>query len=146
MDAASSYKTAIRRKQASAPLRELLRRDLVVGPCLDYGCGWGADRDAVNLSGQDCEGYDPDPAKGCTVFRARKYKTVLCTYVLNTLSERAGTEVIREILDLYLRKRGTLCVTVRRDIKAGSRTQRQVYLPYETVTENSAFCIYRVVR
>ena len=36
-----SYNTAIKRSKLSAPLRILLKENLIIGSVLDYGCGRG---------------------------------------------------------------------------------------------------------
>jgi ATP adenylyltransferase len=144
MDQATSYGSAIKRQGPSAPVKYLDRHGLLAGAVvLDYGCGWGADVLWMNRVGLCAEGYDPDPAKGYNRIPKRKYRVILCTYVLNTLDRVAGQDVLDSIMQNHLHKgSGRLYVTVRRDVNPGSLTQRQVYLDAEIVNETRNFCIY----
>lgn len=109
--------TAMTRVRPSAPARHLKKKGLIKYPALDYGCGLGADARAYKLQKYDPE-FHPIPPEG-------KFKTILCTYVLNTLPMKEDAEqVLQEIWNL-LDEDGVAYVTVRRDSQAlKGRTQR----------------------
>jgi hypothetical protein len=148
LTAETSYKTAIKRQGPSAPLRALLKLGVVYPPVLDYGCGYGADVYHLWALGMDAEGWDTAPDKKVwSAPQIRKYRTVLCTYVLNTLSEKDGLSILDDIQRFWLhRGYGAAYISVRRDLKVDTVSQRIVHLPLEKVDENRNFCIYRLTK
>jgi len=145
MQTVQSYNTAISRKAASAPLRFLQESGLLSGAILDYGCGRGADFDHLKKAGHTVEAYDPHwrPMD----LTGLSFDTILCTYVLNVVSEESESEILSSIKSL-LRKGGHAFIAVRRDIKKDGKTsrgfQRSVSLDLSVVKENSGYCIYRL--
>ena len=103
-----SKNTAISRKTLSAPAKWLLEKWMLVGRCLDYGCGRGFDADTLNM-----DAYDPNwrPERP-----AGKYDTIMCNYVLNVVTEEIQNEIIEDVISL-LDDYGIAFFTVRRDIK-----------------------------
>lgn len=134
----NTHETAIARKTLSAPAKRLVKLGLISGRVLDYGCGRGKDAEILN-----CEGYDPYyfPTKP-----RGKFDTILCSYVLNVLTEESRQEVIDSIKRL-LKSGGSAYISVRRDTKNFNRLDRQfnVQLDLPTVYSNSSFCIYKLV-
>jgi ATP adenylyltransferase len=96
------YRTAIRRNKPSAPLKWLFDNNLIFGPVLDFGCGRGDDSEFLLGEGVDVCAYDPywkpDKPSG-------KFRTVLCTYVLNVVSKAQESQVIKE-LEAYVSEGG----------------------------------------
>lgn len=102
---ANSHKTAITRREPSAPCRWLDEQGRIVGAPLDWGCGKGAD-----ITYLQCQGYDPHyrPERPLGVF-----DTVLCTYVLNTIPNYHDRCVIISEALAYLKRGGWIYVTIR---------------------------------
>jgi 2-polyprenyl-3-methyl-5-hydroxy-6-metoxy-1,4-benzoquinol methylase len=137
--------TAIARTCASAPLKFLVKSGLVKGRVLDYGCGRGFDYRSLLLSGYDAVGFDPfwEPIDIDGLF-----DTVLCTFVLNVVSEEEQLTVLMSLLS-RVKEGGTAFVTVRRDLpregmKGRGCTQRWVECPegFEIVKETKGFAIF----
>jgi ubiquinone/menaquinone biosynthesis C-methylase UbiE len=146
-----SANTAIKRDGPSLPCRRLWYHDKIKGPViLDYGCGHGADMVFLRYSGgfERCWGWDPNhfPA---SYYKARKYDTILCTYVLNVVRRKMQRPILDEIKRL-LKKDGVAYITVRADVETGVTSkgtyQRKVKLPYEKVWENQSFVTYKVTK
>jgi hypothetical protein len=141
-----SYRTAITRKKPSAPLKYLLKYDLIKYPVLDYGCGRGFDAKFLKAIGET-ESYDPhwNPND----LSGRIFQTVLCTYVLNVLPKNQEQLMLDNISRL-LADGGDAYITVRRDIVGEKKTsrglQRYVELDLDIITQNSGFCIYQLRR
>ncbi len=138
----NSHKTAISRKSPSVPMRQLDKKNLLVGDLLDYGCGRGFDADHF-----DMDKYDPhySPEKPTKV-----YDTITCNYVFNVIDADKESELIQEISQL-LNKGGTAYITVRRDIKEEGFTskktyQRNVKLNLPVLKETSTFCTYVLIK
>jgi ATP adenylyltransferase len=137
--------TAIARKGASAPLKYLLKKGLVKGRVLDYGCGRGADVCALQRKDYEVYGFDPfwNPIDIDGLF-----DTVLCTFVLNVVPEAEQRVVLVSLLS-HVKEGGTAFVTVRRDLpregmKGKGCTQRWVECPegFEIVKETKGFAIF----
>jgi hypothetical protein len=143
MQVVESYNTAMSRKKASVPLRYLEDKGYLEGAVLDYGCGKSTDFRHLKKAGYTAEAYDPYWRP--TDLTGMAFDTVLCTYVLNVVSEEAEDEILRSIESL-LKKGGRAFITVRRDIKKEGKTtrgfQRNVSLDLDIVKENSSYCIY----
>lgn len=135
----NSHKTAIRRDKISAPAEYLKSSNLLIGRILDYGCGRGKDCEVLKISGYDPY-WQPKLPDG-------QFETILCTFVLNTLSTDQEQEVLNNISNI-LTKDGKAYITVRRDIKQEGRTNKGTYqrnvlldLP-EIYTRKNKFTIY----
>jgi len=125
--------TAIVRRKPSLPLRELIKRDLIKGRLLDYGCGRGFDADFLGAEKYDPFGF-PDPPTG-------RFDTILCAYVLNVVDEITQAKILKHIA-ILLTPNGQAFISVRRD-KDCLKRQRWVILQLPIVYEKSrAFCIY----
>lgn len=103
-----SWKTAISRKSLSAPAKWLKDNGLLVGRCLDYGCGRGFDCDKLGIAGWDPY-WRPKKVAG-------KFDTIICNYVLNVLETWEQQKVLDEIRSL-LKENGNAYVSVRTDHK-----------------------------
>jgi len=145
----SSHLTAIHRKKPSSSCQFLFKKGLIIGPVLDYGCGHGKDVDFLREQGIPSWGWDPywRPI-GDASSPFPKYKTILCTYVLNVI-KKEKTEGIIEDIHYRLATDGTAYFTVRRDLTQDQTTpkgyQRSVILGLDIVYEKKgAFCIYKM--
>lgn len=113
MITANSHLTAIHRRGPSAPLRFLERTGYIQGCTIDWGCGRGADVDYLREHHTDfVAAYDPHYSPELPNPAAR-FKTILCTYVLNTIPNYHDRCVIIEEALEYLTPGGWLLVTVR---------------------------------
>lgn len=144
----NNYKTAIVRKGVSQPVRRLLRygtiypnrtRDIINFDILDFGCGKGFDAGFLG-----CHKFDPYyfPSEE---LNPNGYSIILCTYVLNVVSEEDQHKILDRIASL-LRNDGIVYISLRRDIpQEGTQTQRWVELPYppfRRYTGNGKYIIY----
>jgi len=115
--------TARGRKEASTPLKVLLEKGLIPrdAKILDFGCGRGADVQALRELGYDAYGYDPywPPWDDESILVKNTYDVVLCFYVLNVLTPRERVEVLKTIWRV-LKPWGKLYVAVR-SVKEGTR-------------------------
>jgi len=133
-----SFKTAIKRKALSVPMRYLNSKGLLKGDVLDYGCGRGFDADTLHLDKFDPYYHNVDINKN--------YDTITCNYVLNTVTPEIELTIINKIKAL-LKPNGKAYITVRRDINKDGYTsigtlQRTVELDLKIEKNNSAFCMY----
>jgi hypothetical protein len=148
--AITGYKTAMVRKTASAPLRWLLdNHPLIIGNVLDYGCGRGADVEFLKANGKEVTGYDPHWQP---TLPEGKFQTVLCTFVLNVITEEEQKELLVRLGQLVAND-GDIFIAVRRDIpKEGAKgrdcVQRYVECPdgYHYIYKNSSFAIFMKYR
>jgi SAM-dependent methyltransferase len=88
----------------------LLKKELIEGRVLDFGCGRGFDADELGFEKYD-KHYFPKKPKG-------KFDTVLCNYVLNVLPYAWQRQRVVEEAFSYLKCGGALFITVRRDKEA----------------------------
>jgi hypothetical protein len=138
---AISARTAMARTTASAPARWLVEHGKIWGRTLDYGCGRGKDAETYLW-----EKFDP------CYFPVRPdglFKTIVCTYVLNTIPPLYELKILRDIRSLLDDNGGNAYISVRRDIQKDGLTnsgtyQRTVYLPYEVLHKTRGYIIYRV--
>lgn len=77
--------------------------------------------------------YAPDYPRG-------KYDTILCTYVLNTVSLHQQRKILDQLRGL-LHPNGKAYLTVRRDV-GETDSQRIVRMRLPVVEETSSYCIY----
>ena len=127
------HKTAIKRNALSLPMRHLNDKGLLKGRVLDFGCGKGGDVERLGIEGFD-PFHRPTMPKG-------KFDTITCNYVLNVISDKDGKKVLDEIRS-KLKKNGKAYISVRRDIKVDTDSQRVVHLDLPVVKSNSGFCMY----
>lgn len=142
-----SWKTAKHRAEASAPLKFLLSRQLIKGKVLDFGCGYGKDVEYLRNQYFDALGYDPYyfPMD----IKGAKFDTIICTYVLNVISETERENVIKEIQQL-LKPDGTAYLTIRTDIKEKQKqshvgtVQYKVELSLPIIRKHKRHIIYEL--
>lgn len=140
--------TAKERTSISFPTRWLKQNKLLKGEILDFGCGFGFDKDELQKEGYSIVGYDnyyrPE-------YPTKRFDTIICNYVLNVLESKEQAQVLMEVSEL-LKPNGTAYFTVRRDLKyEGFRThyvhkqptyQCNVVLPYKSLFLNENCEIY----
>jgi ATP adenylyltransferase len=146
MAGVSSWNTAIKRNKPSSVVSALRESGLILGRVLDYGCGRGDDVSYLKANKYNVSGYDPHWSP--TDISGEVYDTILCTYVLNVLSEEESETLIGNIKK-HLAPNGKAYLSVRRDIKKDGKTsrgfQRNVTLNFPVITERkNRFCIYLV--
>ncbi len=143
-----AYLTAIARTSASAPLQWLLNDLWVISSVLDYGCGKGMDVEHLNNMGFEAYGYDPHyRPNGIPLIQSN---TVLCTYVLNVIEDKATRDDIVARLIGYTKPGGYVFITVRNDKdKLNGTTSRGTWQGFidcpdgwKVHTSNSSFIIY----
>jgi hypothetical protein len=136
-----AHKTAIARTKLSAPARFLEDEGLLVGSCLDFGCGHGVDAEILGIAK-----WDPHFHPQITERHARQFDTIMCNYVLNVVTEEEAAGVLHAIED-WLKPGGHAYIAVRRDMKSADPfRQRLVELSLPVLTENAGFCIYETWR
>jgi len=136
-----SHRTAMKRRNPSAPARWLYSYGYIKGRALDFGCGHGMD-----AKHYDMETYDPywhpDMPTGL-------FDTIICVYVLNVVAESTQWNIVERIQD-KLTKDGKAYFAVRRDIKSDRRgkgcIQRRIELPFKSIKKTSGFEIYEVTK
>lgn len=142
-----SHLTAITRKQLPTPVRWLFTHaflppnHLKQYKVLDYGCG-----KCFKINPSHWVNYDPYyyPIKP-----KGKFFTILCTYVLCTISSEHHAEILKNIQSL-LTKEGIAYITVRNDkpkqgwgiSKRGTYQGRATKLNLPLLHSNSYFRIY----
>jgi len=141
----TGFKTAMTRKGASAPLKFLLEKNLLIsGSVLDYGCGKGADVAALQSLGFAANGYDPHYLPKTPTH----HDNVLCTFVLNVVTVETQEKILHELSRLG----NKVFITVRRDLPKEGQPgrgcwQRCVTCPegFTTIFENKSFAIFSKV-
>lgn len=111
------FKTAIKRGYISRPTKELLKRDLLKGDILNYGCGYAEDNkwlwEDYHIQSW---GYDKHNLEFKDDFLLTEhYDTVVCNYVLNVIP---SLEEHNEVLQLLKKLGNNVYVSVRADTKA----------------------------
>ena len=145
-----SYRTAIKRKTISRPLKYLISQGKIGknDRILDYGCGRGDDIVWLRKNGYQAFGFDPYWKKNLTNLN-ESYDVVLCTYVLNVVNKTTRQSIIKRLKDLT-NSHGTVYITVRRDLlKDHAISQRgthqyKIKLPFEIMKKTSSYCIYKI--
>lgn len=146
----TSYKTAIKRKAPSRPLKYLLKNRLLhkKDKIFDYGSGRGDDALFLRCNGFNVHKWDPHWYPNSKSLH-KSYDVVLCTYVLNVVGVSTRKQIITELKSLT-GSNGKVYITVRRDLannhiisKIGTH-QYMVHLPFKILYENSSYCIYEV--
>lgn len=104
-----SYLSAPIRKRLSPFASYLLRNKLITksDSILDYGCGYGTDAEFLRRKGFSVDCYDPYYFPD---FPTKQYSVVLCSYVLDVLTEDSGSVALRDANRLeVIRKAWSLC-------------------------------------
>lgn len=127
----------LNRKTPSLPARFLFKHDLLKDNILDYGCGKGFDANYYLMDKYDPVYFPSEPNKN--------YDTICCTYVLNILNKDEQLKVINKINNL-LNVEGKAYLSVRRDLKKETKSQRLVYLYLKSIYKNSNFEIYLLTK
>ena len=111
------FNTAIRRTSPSAPTRFLYERDLLEGPILDYGCGYGKDVEFLRGLGYTCEGYDRfnSTFDDIEVLVKHNYSTIICNYVFNVIYDWKTLESLKNTLPKLAKN---VYVSVRSDVNS----------------------------
>ncbi len=122
---ANSHKTATHRRGASRPCRWLSEQDRLVGPVLDWGCGYG--NDVIFM--RNAYGYDPHYQPDLPDL-GELYNTITVTYVLNTIPEYHDRCVILEEALEYLTRGGWLYVSIRKGKKLKGWTTKGTWQGY----------------
>lgn len=129
--------TAPTRSAISAPARYLAENKLIIGRCLDYGCGKGFDKDFLGMDGYDPYWF-PEYPRGT-------YDTIMCHFVLNVVTKEEQEVIIRNIKEL-LNPDGKVYFTVSRkystDRPGKGCIQRVVILPYKSIYRRNKYEIY----
>lgn len=144
-----SHLTAIHRTSLPAPVKWLLKNDLINGKVLDFGCGRCKDINPIQW-----DSYDPFYNPCDSIINKRKYETILCTYVLCVLPRQDRLAVLKRIQRLLNTRlvTGSSCafISVRNDkpkqgwglSKRNTYQGRASTLPLEIIHSNSNFRIY----
>jgi len=136
----TGYKTAMKRKEAPAPLQLLQEKGLLKGRCLDYGCGKGP---WLDMDGFDPH-WKPERPKGL-------YDTITCIYVLNVVDNTTENNIVVDIFD-HLKPGGIAYFAVRRDIPKEGKPGRdcvQRYVEYQNglvIEKKGGYAIYSIHR
>jgi hypothetical protein len=137
-----SHKTALHRKQPSAPARKLVEKKLITGRTLDYGCGHGTDADTYGWEKYDPY-FFPDRPQGL-------FDTVLNTFVLNVIPDISQREAVLSDIAAYLAHNGSAYITVRADKEALNgwtsigTWQGLIVLPLPVVCKTSGYVTYEM--
>ena len=140
----ASYMSAITRKTISAPAKWLKAEGLVLGTTLDYGCGKGSDAEVLGADKYDSYYFPHEKLR-------KQYRTILCTYVINTIeNDKSKLAAIRDVQSM-LTKTGVSYVTVRRDIKIDGPTAKGTYqetvkLNLESIHKTAGYEVYKLVK
>lgn len=143
-----SHLTAKERETLSFPTNSLLKRNLLIGEILDFGCGFGKDVELLKNKGFNVLGYDKHYFPEYPI---KKFDTIICFYVLNVLMQEEQANVLMEVSQL-LKPTGKAYFAVRRDIRfEGFRTHKihqkptyqcNVILNYRSIFKNENCEIY----
>lgn len=112
----TSAKTSIARKVPSAPLKHLLKLNLIPseGSCLNFGKGRDdIDSDAIASIAGNCTNYDYTYCR--TDIFGSNFNFVYCGYVQNTLPQEAREVTWKQLASVTNRENGTCYVAVRTD-------------------------------
>jgi len=105
----------------SFPARLLLKKNLLVGEVLDFGCGFGKDVELLKAKGINITGYDKHYFPE---YPQKKFDTIICFYVLNVLLPEEQATVLMELSQL-VKPTGKVFIAVRRDLQfEGFRTHK----------------------
>ncbi len=126
-------KTAIYRRSASAPLKFVIKHNLLFqGLALHLGKG-KADLDSKTISevtGQPCSEFDFVHANYPQVLQKSTYDFVFCTYVLNVLPKTQRLMTLQMIAEL-VKITGTAFISVRSKRESAMKQLYQTAEPYD---------------
>ncbi|MGL4358355.1 MAG: methyltransferase domain-containing protein [Sarcina sp.] len=116
------FSTAISRKDLSAPLKFLLKNDLILKgeKILDFGSGKGKDTEILRSKGYNCTPFDKfhdnDEISNENVCTKNNYDVIICNYVFNVIETK---DEFRDTLK-FLRsiKAGRVYISIRTDVSA----------------------------
>ena len=127
----------MKRSNLSRPARFLKSSGLLQGNLLDYGCGHGDDAEALGADKYDPHYFPKKPR--------RKYDTITCFYVLNTLPNKKERIAVIDNVRRLLKKNGTAYFAIRanREELTGwtSKGTWQGYVPKELQLAGVPVCI-----
>lgn len=125
-----SHNTAMARKAASAPARELVKRGIIRPgqAVLDYGCGRGADVKYYAALPADAHGYDPHWQP--MLPHGQSFDRVTMMYVVNVITDHASRVQAVQSAASNLSQDGAMVVVARsqKDIDA-SRKRKGGWTP-----------------
>lgn len=137
--------TAVGRKFPSAPVRYLFENSLLVGKCLDYGCGRGFDADFFGM-----DKYDPysESWSNISLDTPKRYNTIVCIYVFDIVMVEEEESILKTIQSL-LEPNGVAYIAVARDFNKHhlhkGTIKRRVNLPLESIYHKKhSFEIYKM--
>jgi SAM-dependent methyltransferase len=143
MNSSKSYLTAIGRNKLPAPTKFLIEKGWTHGTVLDFGCG-----KAWTVNPPAWFNYDPYHYKNNIPSMIMSFDTIVCNYVLCTITKEDSVNVLKEIQKLLMMS-GVAFITVRRckpkqgwGMSSKGTLQRSVKLNLPIIKENSQFCIY----
>lgn len=115
-------KTALRRKELSKPMRELIDRNLLTGTILDMGCGHGNDVKTLLAKGWDIVGYDKYNMEfNRDELLNKRYDVVTCNYMFNVIPDlKEHNDMVKKLRSLS----DNVYIAVRTDTKAIKDTWR----------------------
>ncbi|OHX65114.1 hypothetical protein NH26_01470 [Flammeovirga pacifica] len=129
-----------------------MKRHLLKGGILDFGCGHGKDTEELAQLGYSVDKYDKYHHP---TFPKKRYTTVICHYVLNVVGTQDQSKILAEV-SMLLAPGGKAYFTVRRDIfRPGIRIhkyhQRPTYqcnviLPFRSVLKTDHCEIYEYTK
>lgn len=130
--------TAKARTKPSAPMQYLNKNNLLIGDCLDYGCGRGFDAAYYMM-----DKYDP---YWFYEYLSKEYDTITCNYVLNVVGVEERYDIVEDVMK-YLKPSGIAYFSVRRDYKKAyvgkDCTQSVVHMSdLKSIYKNNKFEIY----
>jgi hypothetical protein len=97
-------------------MRELASLGLLVGRCLDYGCGRGYDAKHYGM-----EMFDPYYA---SIMPAGQFDTITCNYVFNVIESNDEIMAVIETIKSKLTDNGIAYIAVRGDVAKDGPTSR----------------------
>jgi 2-polyprenyl-3-methyl-5-hydroxy-6-metoxy-1,4-benzoquinol methylase len=142
----NSHKTAISRNKFGTAYQFYLKKGLLKGRVLDFGCGKGQEADMLRPGG--VWKYDPYYFPELPKI---KFDTIVCNFVLNTLpTDKERYAVIEQIKEM-LEPDGFAYIAVRNDIEnLNGWTKRwtfqgEVFLPgYTLIHVTKSVKIYKI--
>jgi len=149
----NSHLTARPRKDFSRPVKFLIRQGLIIGPALDYGCGFGYDCENLGIDGYDPKIY----LRSCInhdnykTIKREQYNTIICIYVLNVMETGKKRKEILNHIQSLLSNEGIAYIAVRNDEEhlkgwtSRKTFQTHVELNLPVVNKNRDYILYRLV-
>lgn len=115
----------------------LLSNDYLKSPILDFGCGLGIEAELLSKMGFEVIKYDPFYFPSLN-YRNKKYKTIICSYVLQTLPQHEERNwIINNCIAL-----ADICYFIVRRGFYHDYNHR-IDLPMQIFKETEEYCIYK---